>query len=99
MLFRSMATKELALDGLAISITGDGESLGWSAADQMSPALTDRGVPGSMAVAWMQRIELAAGDRLLLGTATGAANFTLAGTSANSGTRNVHLGQAPRRLR
>jgi hypothetical protein len=44
----------------------------------------------------MQRMELAAGDRLLLGTAAGASNFTIAGASANSGSSDVHLGFAPR---
>jgi hypothetical protein len=87
-----VATKALTLDGLAISISSnDASPLRWSAADRMSPALADTGIPGSLAVAWMQKIELAVGHRLLLGTAAGAANFTIAGASANSGANDVPL--------
>jgi hypothetical protein len=87
-----VATKALSLDGLAISVSSDSASpLAWTAADGLSPALTDTEIPGALAVAWMQQLELRAGSRLLLGTATGGRNFTMMGTSANSGMVDVHL--------
>jgi hypothetical protein len=95
-----IATKALSLDGLAVSISSNEASqLNWSAAEDLSPALTDTGVPGSLAVAWMHRIELPARGRLLLGTVAGGVNLTVAGASANSGTRDIQLGVTARRGR
>ncbi len=95
-----VAKEALALDGLAISISGNSASqLAWTAADRFDPALTDTEMPGLMAMAWMQRIEVNAGSRVLLGTAVGADSFTIVGVSANSGTNDVHLEISQRRAR
>jgi hypothetical protein len=93
-----IAKEDLSLDGLAISISSASDTrLTWTAADGLSPALTDSEMPGGLAIAWIQKIEVRSGDRLLLGKAAGADRFAIVGASANSGTNDVPLDTAQRK--
>src|SRR5579871_1491463 len=92
--------EDLSLDGLALSLAGNSSSeITWTAASGVNPNLVDTEIPGTIALAWMEKLEVRKGRRLLLGTASGAPNFALTGTSAHSGSEEVRLASDSRESR
>jgi hypothetical protein len=90
------ARGDLDLAGLAFSILlPDGglkaaATLRFVAGDAKPPTLVDAGLPGVLSIAWLEGLQLAAGQRLLLGyvvapgLAPGTDGLQLIGVSANA---------------
>ncbi len=63
-------SSEAHLEGLAIGISGE-SALSWQAGDAGSPTLSDSGIPGTLALAWLQSLNLRAEQPTLLGYVAG----------------------------
>ncbi len=57
----------IRLQGLAFAITSDDPGLSWRPGNAGPPSLMDNGIPGNLALAWLQDLNLAAGQPQLLG--------------------------------
>jgi len=85
------AAARLELRGLslALALPGGGAPLAWLPGEAGAPTLTDSGLPGTLALAWLGGLRLQAGQRVLLGYAemTGGAQASalkFIGAIANS---------------
>jgi len=62
------AARDLELAGLSWAVdTGGGAVLQFVAGEAKPPTLVDRDVPGVLSIAWLEGLQVAAGQRLLLG--------------------------------
>ena len=62
------AGSDLAMAGLTLSLgTGTSAHLRWLAGEAAAPTLADSGVAGSIVMAWLDGLQLSAGQKLLLG--------------------------------
>jgi hypothetical protein len=78
------ASRDVVLSGLALSVSAaDGATLEWIASASVTPSLVDGGNPGFMAVAWLDPLQLSAGQPVLLGQVTGSSQLRIVGVSAN----------------
>jgi hypothetical protein len=89
------ASSATTLQGLAfaiVSLGGGVPGLSWQPGSVGSPSLMDRGVPGSIALAWLQDLNLPAGQSTLLGymvsTGAGAPQLSIPGVSAHDAGRS-----------
>jgi hypothetical protein len=99
------AYRDVVLGGLALSVGAvDGGALQWIdgdgvAGDGIASSLVDSGIPGVLAVAWLDSMTLPAGKRVLLGRVMGSSQLRVVGVTANEGLsgRAVRFIGAPRR--
>jgi hypothetical protein len=63
------AARDLELAGLSVAFSGfgDGQTARFVAGEAGTPSLVDTGVPGVLAIAWLDGITIPRGSRLLLG--------------------------------
>ena len=77
------ARRDLDVAGLALSMSLPDGVVARFAPGAASVSMVDRGQQGLLAMAWLDGIALAAGERLLLGYVDGADRGKVAGISAN----------------
>ena len=79
------ANSDLSLIGLSFALGAEGKLQ--FTPGQLAPSLTDTGLPGILVVAWLEGVDLKAGERILLGyvdtSATTQANIRFFGVSAS----------------
>jgi hypothetical protein len=83
----------MLLQGLAFAIVSGGPGLSWQIGSVGTPSLMDSGIPGNLALAWLQDLNLPAGQSTLLGyvVSSGAAAppLRIAGVSAHDAGGNT----------
>jgi hypothetical protein len=75
------ANSGLSLLGLSFALGAEGKLQFMPG--QLAPSVTDTGLPGILAAAWLEGIDLKAGDRILLGYVDSAGPIHFFGVSAN----------------